>query len=174
MKEVQLTCGKCNKVFQKADKEYQRRLRSGISIFYCSRKCGAKQTNFGAWIGSEAAREHIRQLSKTTAIKFDQEIRPFAEYARRARCRKQHEFDLSREYLNQLWTDQKGLCALSNIPLVHGGTDLNTMASLDRIDSIKGYIKGNVQFVSCALNYAKSTRSDESIRALIALIKQHS
>jgi hypothetical protein len=38
------------------------------------------------------------------------------------------------------------------------------MASLDRIDSSKGYVKGNVQFVSAILNYAKLDMKEEEFR----------
>jgi hypothetical protein len=36
-------------------------------------------------------------------------------------------------------------------------------ASLDRIDSSKGYIKGNIQFISITCNYAKSDMSHEEM-----------
>ena len=55
---------------------------------------------------------------------------------------------------------------------MHGGTNVNYKASLDRKDSSKGYIEGNVQFVSCALNYAKNSSDDSSVVELISLIKQ--
>ncbi len=83
--------------------------------------------------------------------------------------------NLSIQYLMSIWDAQQGRCALSNIPLTLevNTRNINTQASLDRIDSSIGYVQGNVQFVSCALNYAKSNKSDDSIRDLIALIKEH-
>ena len=43
-------------------------------------------------------------------------------------------------------------------------------ASLDRIDSNKGYIKGNVQFISTAINYMKNNMSNEDTVKLCKII----
>lgn len=61
-------------------------------------------------------------------------------------------FKINAKYLNRLWIKQKGICALSGIKIQVAYNEttngrLNKTASLDRIDSSKGYIKGNVQFV---------------------------
>ena len=66
-------------------------------------------------------------------------------------------FDITIEYLDLLWKEQRGKCALSNIPIKISEkvTDNQTTASLDRIDSSKGYIKGNVQWVHKDLNRMK-------------------
>lgn len=45
-------------------------------------------------------------------------------------------------------------------------------ASLDRIDSTKGYVKGNVQFVCRAINLAKSTFSDADMKNFIDNIRR--
>jgi hypothetical protein len=46
-----------------------------------------------------------------------------------------------------------------------------TKASLDRIDSTKGYIKGNVEFVCLAINYAKNKFSKEDTLTFLNEIK---
>lgn len=47
-------------------------------------------------------------------------------------------------------------------------------ASLDRIDSLKGYIKGNIQFVSVAANFAKSDFSEkEFLEFCEAVARKH-
>lgn len=65
-------------------------------------------------------------------------------------------YDLSIEYLWDLYKSQNGLCALSKLPIVFSKktTDLNT-ASLDRIDSNIGYIEGNVQWTHKDVNKMK-------------------
>lgn len=71
------------------------------------------------------------------------------------------EFDLTREYLIELWNKQEGKCARSGVPMqIESGTRENKnpyRASLDRIDNNKGYIKGNVRFTTHWVNNAKST-----------------
>jgi hypothetical protein len=47
------------------------------------------------------------------------------------------------------------------------------LASLDRIDSSKGYIEGNIEFVCLAINYAKNGFSKEETQNFIKMIKEH-
>ena len=49
--------------------------------------------------------------------------------------------------------------------------DIRFTASLDRIDSSKDYIKGNIQFISLAMNYMKAQMSHEQTLELITTIK---
>jgi len=68
------------------------------------------------------------------------------------------EFNLSKDYLNILLKKQKNKCALSNIVLNtyrSGPQGIKCTASIDRIDSSKGYIEGNVQWVHKNINYMK-------------------
>ena len=46
-------------------------------------------------------------------------------------------------------------------------------ASLDRIDSSKGYVIGNVQFISTALNYMKNNMSHNDTIKLCNIIAKH-
>lgn len=64
-------------------------------------------------------------------------------------------FDLDRNYLFDIWEQQKGICiytgwAMSPITKSHN------LVSIDRIDSKKGYIKGNIQLTCWCANRAKS------------------
>lgn len=56
---------------------------------------------------------------------------------------------ISKNYLRQIYNQQKGLCNLLKIPL----NDYS--ASVDRIDSEKGYIEGNIQWVHAIVNILK-------------------
>jgi hypothetical protein len=71
------------------------------------------------------------------------------------------DFDLSFEYLDKLWTLQKGRCAYTNEELWFGRSKVSGSASLDRIDSKLGYIEGNVQFVHKDVNIMKWDLSDK-------------
>lgn len=181
MATITLNCPICGTDFQKSKKEHTRRTKAGFSVFYCSLRCAGvvNAKNFPAgWITSA---ENIQLLKQNAAIaavlnrKYPIEDQPFYEYYRRAKMRKKQTFDLTVGYLRELWSSQNGRCVLSGIPLKHPEEtqDLNVMGSLDRKDSSKGYVIGNVQFVSCALNLAKRERSDESIMKLIALLIEH-
>lgn len=55
-----------------------------------------------------------------------------------------------------LFQNQNGTCALSGVPLkISDDNQINT-ASIDRIDSSKGYESGNIQFVHKDLNFMKN------------------
>lgn len=69
-------------------------------------------------------------------------------------------FDLTIEHASQLFIDQKEKCALTGWGICFSKGSLQT-ASLDRIDSSKGYEEGNVQWVHKKVNLAKNTMSQE-------------
>lgn len=75
------------------------------------------------------------------------------------------EFNISYEYLKDLfYKKQNRKCALSGEELKFANTNKGhfnkeTTASLDRIDSTKGYIEGNVQWIHKDINKMKSAFS---------------
>jgi hypothetical protein len=78
-------------------------------------------------------------------------------------------FDLDIEYIWNLFEAQKGLCALSGLP-IYLETSLGSLsksgfqrrtACLDRIDSNLGYLKGNVQWVHKHINQMKWNRTEK-------------
>jgi hypothetical protein len=185
MKTISLICAHCNNNFEKSLKEYKRRTKEGHGKFYCCLSCAALSvTKNNLPNPHEPSRkanndDHLRRITKLaikTNTRYTEEDKKFQEYIRKSQKRKQHDFDITIEYLKEVWNKQDGKCAISKIPLIHSlhTNNHNIMASLDRIDSAKGYIKGNVQFLSCALNYAKNSGTDESLRDLISLIQKYS
>lgn len=75
------------------------------------------------------------------------------------------QFDVSLEYLSNLLVQQNFKCALSGIELTYGYTGRKNKhrltLSLDRIDSTKGYIEGNVQWVHKNINFMKSNLNQD-------------
>lgn len=74
------------------------------------------------------------------------------------------EFSITIEYILDLFIEQDKKCALSGIDLRMGNHRRATgdrTASLDRIDSSKGYIEGNVQWVHKCINYMKMDLQDK-------------
>lgn len=72
---------------------------------------------------------------------------------------------ITKEEAWNLYLEQEGKCALSGVSLVMtNGTYMwhsYHTASLDRIDSSKGYEKGNIQWVHKTLNKMKNTFSQD-------------
>lgn len=67
-------------------------------------------------------------------------------------------FEVDAKYLWGLFKRQRGLCALSGMVLTMPRFTRDTKtASLDRIDSSRGYVRGNVQWVHKDVNRMKNT-----------------
>ncbi|MFA5049150.1 MAG: hypothetical protein WC516_09060 [Patescibacteria group bacterium] len=77
------------------------------------------------------------------------------------------DFDIDLPYMWELFKSQNGCCALTGIPIIpiHNGT-----ASIDRIDSNLGYIKGNVQWVHKCVNTMKSVYSIQCFKEVCLLV----
>lgn len=75
-----------------------------------------------------------------------------------AKQRKNLKFNLDLNYLEELYKNQKGKCAISKINMsnIAGKGHIDTNISIDRIDSTKGYIKGNVHLVCYIINRMKT------------------
>ena len=83
--------------------------------------------------------------------------------------------NISIEYLKEIWEKQEGICPYLGIKLTintYGKIkkDPVTSASLDRIDSSKGYIKGNIQWISRSMNYLKNDMTNQQVLEVIELI----
>lgn len=72
-------------------------------------------------------------------------------------------FILSLSYLDNLFQKQNGKCALTGklLSFENYGYKNYANASLDRIDSSKGYIEGNVQWLDKDVNFMKQSLSQE-------------
>lgn len=167
-KTIEIICPVCGKKFLKALSEYKRSEKKNKK-HYCSLSCSGKCANTGREIIiPESFKDH---WEGSTA----DDCTPFRYYLKTAKQRK-HKVDIDCGYLSNLWIKQKGLCALTGLNITlktHTTTsrDLGlTTASLDRIDSSKGYIKGNVQFVCVGINLLKGQRTNEEVKEFLKLL----
>jgi hypothetical protein len=96
----------------------------------------------------------------------------FWNKVRRGAERRKIEFSLKIEDMWDLFLEQKKKCALSDVELSFSKRikDYDGNASIDRIDSSKGYIKGNVQWVDKKVNFMKITLSQENFIAICKLV----
>lgn len=84
-------------------------------------------------------------------------------------------FDISIEYAWELFLKQNRRCALSNRELffTERAKDAGSTASLDRIDSSKGYIEGNVQWLHQKVNVMKMAMTTEEFIGFCQDISRH-
>lgn len=74
-------------------------------------------------------------------------------------------FTITKEYLLELWNKQKGLCAISKIPMTAtlDKGRVYTNVSIDQIIPSKGYTESNIQLVCMAVNQFKSDLNMEQV-----------
>lgn len=90
-------------------------------------------------------------------------------YWQTKRLRAKVDFSITCEYLREIWTDT---CPALGIPIslgLHQSED--GLAHLDRIDSNKGYIKGNVQWLSGKANRIKTNATNEELKLLLTFME---
>ena len=118
----------------------------------------------------------LKKIRARNTIRYPLEIWPYEKtlisLLRHAKYRND-ECTITKEHLFELWENQKGRCALTEVPLttVHGnGWQVPTNVSLDRIDSNKNYVLGNVRLVCWQVNMMKGQLTDEELFIFCKLI----
>lgn len=89
-----------------------------------------------------------------------------------ATYRKKFEVSITPEYLKEVWEKQQGQCVYTKLPLLATANQFNTV-SLDRIDSSKGYVEGNVQLICSAVNKMKQDYTEDLFVLLSCLVTQN-
>lgn len=79
------------------------------------------------------------------------------------------DFNITLDYAWSLYIEQDKKCAITGCPIAISRNNQNT-ASLDRIDSSKGYVIGNVQWLHKRVNIMKSDMSEEELKKWCRLI----
>jgi hypothetical protein len=150
------------------------------SIWHCLCQCGKK--TLASSNSLRLARKRScgclrRQIGKDSARWNgfgDIPSRHFTNIKRHAQSHKR-QFDISIEYVWDLFLKQNRRCVYTGRELTFQtrADNFNGSASLDRIDSSKGYVKGNVQWVHKDVNTLKSNLSESAFLSLCAEITKH-
>ena len=74
-------------------------------------------------------------------------------------------FTITKEYLKEIYPSD-GLCPILRVKMTTQGATRDPTPTLDRIDNSKGYVHGNVAWISFRANQAKSDTTAEEIRGL--------
>lgn len=94
-----------------------------------------------------------------------------------ARQKQGIEWEITSEDLADLWEQQGGRCAISNLIMTHhrdGSGNKAFNASIDRINPEVGYLKQNVQLVCYTVNILKHNLSPDEFFFWIKSIYEHS
>jgi hypothetical protein len=76
-----------------------------------------------------------------------------------------YDSNIDAKYLYDMYLRQDGKCAITGMPI-----DLTTDASVDRIDSMKGYTKDNIWWVKKEINLMKNNLSLEEFILLCKMV----
>lgn len=138
MKKFYKKCSGCG-----ADQYYSRQdhLRSAIAGDWKCRSCANYANNFKGKIGPMPV--------------------TWLEIKRRGGVSRGYDWDLTPEFLLELYLQQGGLCALTGWDIGWAEKGLTATVSIDRIDSEEGYLQGNVQLLHKDVNMAKQKYSQE-------------
>lgn len=162
-------------------KEYKRQINNGRKPdeFFCNNSCScsykmSKTSDETKLLQGEYLTKWCKDNPELTNLpKFSAHSYYLNKCKQRSKATNK-EFNLDLEYIENLWETSNGKCALSKIDITLRKTSYESAdlwsASIDRIDSSKGYIKGNVQFVAYAINLAKSNKDDQILQ-FIEMIK---
>jgi hypothetical protein len=168
------TCKQCGVEFQKPQSELTRNEKIG-RLNFCSRKCVGKNNakNLG---------EHLSDYKKIEGCKrFGDEYTKFRYHYRNIKKRntlKGIEVTITIEDLKNQWDLQNGICEFTGLNIILSSyTKISKnpiyTASLDRIDSTKGYTKDNIRWVSRAINWMKNDMSDNMVWELCKIISDN-
>lgn len=92
----------------------------------------------------------------------------------RHRCRKSNlKFDLDEDYLRSLPIAVCPIMGYKLLPLENGkGYSTVDKPTLDRKDSSKGYVRGNVHFISWKANACKSNLTIDQVKSLLSYMER--
>lgn len=153
--------------------------RSGGNTYWlCQCDCGNEVE-----VQRQALRHHkstkcIKCATKTIKVYENIPLSYFHTLVRRSK-NKNIEFTLTIQAINDLYIKQNGKCALSGVSVgffVGEGkykSLRNHTASLDRIDSSRGYVYGNVQWVHGDINLMKNIFIQEHFVTMCHAVSQH-
>lgn len=125
---------------------------------------------------------HLKRLGlvrrKTSSRRYEGVAVSIFNRIKASAKRRDLNFSITKSFIDELFIEQGEKCALSgvNIVLPKDYTELSTgvgTASLDRIDSSKGYEKGNVQWVHKTINIMKQSLSDQELIEWCSLVCNH-
>ena len=148
------------------------------TIWLCKCECGLeKQTNRSSLVSGGTTQ--CRRCHANSKMNNNRELTPtiFGKIAYNATSR-DIEFNLSIEYCQSLYDAQDKKCALTGLPIIFAISSLDvanggSTASLDRINNLIGYVRGNVQWIHKDVNRMKGSFNKDYFQKLCQLIYEN-
>ena len=113
---------------------------------------------------------YLYDKRKVERLKEKDYFRYFYNRKKRECKYKNIEFNITKEYLKEIWT---GICPISKEPIELNVTiNSSTKAHLDRVDPNKGYTIDNVCWISGKFNLLKSNGTLDDFRKLTKYLEE--
>lgn len=179
MKTIKIQCTHCEKSFTRNHNLHKSKIKKGLKPF-CSQSCATTYRNLHLTKEQrQTLGDHIKNFANNRQDDFSQ----FKYYINKCKERKKSkgdDYNIDLEYLKSLWQFQNGICPYTKIKmeLPNNTSEFQKhhslkRASLDRIDSSKGYVKGNVEFVCLLINMAKNSYSKKEVSSFFEEMLAH-
>ena len=144
----------------------------------CKQEFSRKSFSNHEWVGSDAV---IKCVSCATLITYQSRNKSLHAYLKYSwgnlkRKRKKSttakyviDPDIDVDFLIKLWNAQKGLCAVTRLPMTwsivskEDISKLRTNVSVDRIHNDIGYTTRNIRLVCAHINHMKGTTDDSEL-----------
>lgn len=102
------------------------------------------------------AKKNRKRLVKETAVSYESSLNNLLSVTKNRAKSHKRGFSIDLDYLLDLWVSGNGRCNLSGLKMTTGIGTKGSKVSIDRINSNRGYIKGNCQLVRTDVNIAKN------------------
>ena len=175
MNTTKVQCATCHKFFDKPTNQYNRTERQGKRHF-CSRSCSSTSN-------IDVLKPYWKFNKDKLIHKGPQdEYSPFRWHLRNIRrhCKqKNKEFAITLQDLKEQWDKQNGICIYTGLQMINSPYVMNhqerafNRASVDRIDSSKGYTKDNIHFVTMMANLAKNSWTEQQLLDFCKLVVEY-
>lgn len=178
-----MKCPICGEDFNIAESQYKYQVKAGRTNFYCSLSCVGKKPENMLHL-SRVSKPFTSDSPRYTALKTSEELlnSSMKDFIRRFKYRSKRkerfgEMEVTIKHLVEVWNAQQGKCYFTGVSLTlprdsnYATTSPNYKASVDRIDNEKGYINGNIRFVSHSVNNLRNSMSDELVYEFFSLLK---
>ena len=145
-------------------------------IFLCYNLYEIKKNGFYVerWVTEKQYRSYkkqksLRQKEYLKTLKLKDRLKISISRSKSRAREKEMEFSVSTEYLLSLYP-KTGKCPILGIDMELGG-DRENSPTIDRIDNSKGYVTGNVTWISFRANYVKGNSTKSEILQLANWLK---
>ena len=152
--------------------EYKNGKSTGeLAIKYKTSHSVIKRRLYNSGIVTRSRKEYRGSKSKMWKGVGDMSSRYWSQVICSARLRN-IEFSITKEYAWELFEKQNKKCSLSGLDIKFAESHLydEQSASMDRIDSTKGYIEGNVQWVHTDINKMKNSFEESYFIQMCCLV----